>query len=92
VSLPLSFQITDLDAAFLALGAATQGIFQYFMVKNFPGSYPTALQAVVIAAAALGGGYLGVRTGTVPRALAVYSFGFGISQIIAYSLPRLTGG
>jgi hypothetical protein len=73
------------------LGTATQGFFQYFMLQKYPGTYPTTLQAAAISAAALTSGYLGMTSGKIPRPVAVYILGFGISQVVSYLLPRLTG-
>lgn len=88
----LPFALTDNDVIYLAFGTAAQGIFQWYMRGNFPSAYPTLIQTAIIAAAGLGGGYVGMTTGSVPRALSVFAVGFGLSQAISYALPRITGG
>jgi len=85
------FKLTDDDVIYLAFGTAAQGIFQWYM-RSRSTTFPTLLNTLMIGGIGLGGGFVGMTGEKLPRAAAAFLIGFGLSQVISYILPRITGG
>jgi len=88
----MKFSITPDDAIFVAFGTAAQGITAWVMRDQKPSWFMGLPAVAAIGAVGLGGGYFGMTKETIPRALAAFAIGFGMSQVISYLLPRVTGG
>ena len=86
------FKITPDDTIFVALGTASQGIATWLTSGRKPNWFIGLPAVALIGAVGIGGGYIGMTKETIPRALAAFAIGFGMSQVVSYLLPRVTGG
>jgi hypothetical protein len=86
------FQITPDDTIYVALGTAAQGIASWLVRKERPNWFFGFPAVAMITAVGLGSGYMGMTKGNIPRAAAAFAIGFGMSQVVSYLLPRVTGG
>ena len=86
------FKITTDDTIYVALGTATQGIASWLLRGQKPNWFIEFPAVAMIGIGGIGGGYIGITKGNIPRALAAFAIGFGMSQLVSYLLPRVTGG
>jgi hypothetical protein len=86
------FKITPEDTIFVALGSASQGIASWLLRNQKPNWFIELPSVAAIGAIGIGGGYVGMTKENIPRALAAFAIGFGMSQLVSYLLPRVTGG
>ncbi len=87
----MDFKITPDDAVYMAFGTAAQGFFQYYMRRQDK-TFPTLGAAALIGGVGLAAGYGGLTRLPDMRSAAAFAFGFGISQLISYLFPLITGG
>lgn len=94
-----SIQITYDDAIGMSLGTAAEAIFTWAMRKKTAlpdgrAQYPTLPTTLFVATPALCMAATGMRSESVGmnRFLASFLLGFGISTVVSFAVPIITGG